>query len=213
MADIAAYFHHIWQAVQFFFENVDINSVIHRHGSWFYLITFVWAFLEGETFVIFAGTAAARGSINIYYLIFWAWMGSFCGDQLYYILGRKFGKHLLHRFPKLEHSVDKVSKLILKHDVAFILSYRFIYGLRNIASVCIGISGLPWRKFAMWNFLAAFIWANAFAWSGYLFGEVLGKVLGETIQDVMIGAVALLVAVLLIKYIIKMINKKKNPLR
>ncbi len=77
----------------------EIAHLIQKYGYLFYGITFLWTFLEGETFVIFAGALAVPGlggattppPINIYYLIAAAWIGSFCGDQLYFFLGRKFG--------------------------------------------------------------------------------------------------------------------------
>lgn len=208
--DIGGTIEHIGQAVQLFFENVSLTDLIRRHGTWFYLITFVWAFLEGETFVIFAGAAAAQGSLNIYYLIFFAWIGSFCGDQFYFFLGRKFGTKILARFPKLQPGAEKVSKLIIKYDVVFILTYRYLYGLRNIASVCMGISSLNWRKFVFWNFIAAFIWANSFAWAGYIFGEVLDKVLGHTVEGIMIGLAGLLVIIFGVKYILKLRKRKEE---
>ncbi len=37
---------------------MDVNQLIADYGGWFYAITFLWTFLEGETFVIFAGAAA-----------------------------------------------------------------------------------------------------------------------------------------------------------
>jgi membrane protein DedA with SNARE-associated domain len=208
--DIATPLSEIVQAVQLFFENVNLTEIIKQHGSWFYAITFIWTFLEGETFVIFAGAAAAQGSLNIYYLILVAWIGSFCGDQLYFMLGRRFGPWILRKFPKLQPSADKVSNTIKKHDIVFILTYRYLYGLRNIASVCMGISGLEWRKFAFWNFIAAFLWANSFAWAGYIFGEVLDKVLGETVESIMIGLVILMVVIFGGKWIIKKIQKNND---
>jgi hypothetical protein len=38
---------------------MDFVQLIRDYGPVFYVITFVWTFLEGETFVLFAATAAA----------------------------------------------------------------------------------------------------------------------------------------------------------
>ena len=40
---------------------MDFHRFILEHGTLSYLVTFVWTFFEGETFVIFAGFAAAQG--------------------------------------------------------------------------------------------------------------------------------------------------------
>lgn len=210
MIDFHTPINELTQAVQLFFENVNLTHLIKHHGAWFYAITFVWTFLEGETFVIFAGAAAAQGHINIYLLILVAWLGSFCGDQIYFLLGKRFDKWILQKMPKVQGGVDKVAKIIKKHDVAFILGYRYLYGFRNIASVCMGIIQLDWKKFAFWNFIAAFLWANSFAWTGYFFGEVLDKVLGDTVEGVMIGLVVLLVIVVVGKWVLGKIQKKQD---
>jgi membrane protein DedA with SNARE-associated domain len=61
---------------------VDVRRLIVEHGHWFYLITFLWTFVEGETFVIFAATFAAQGLLDPFLLLISAWLGSFSGDQL-----------------------------------------------------------------------------------------------------------------------------------
>ena len=60
---------------------MDISQLIAEHGAYFYLIAFVWTFLEGETFVLFAAFAAAQGLLNPALLLAATWLGSFCGDQ------------------------------------------------------------------------------------------------------------------------------------
>lgn len=201
--DIVGNLADFWQAL----SSIDFREVIEEHGEWFYLITFVWTFLEGETFVIFAGAAAAQEILDIRLLILVAWLGSFCGDQTYFYLGRRFGPKILTKWPKLQGGMDRVSRLIKKYDIAFILSYRFIYGIRNISSVAMGMSGLDWKKFAFWNFIAAFIWAVAFAMGGYLFGEALDKGMGSTAEEIMQW---LLLAVIVL-FIGKKIWKKIAP--
>lgn len=185
--DIGAGLSELWQA----FSSVDLNELIQRHGDWFYVITFIWTFLEGETFVIFAGAAAAQDILDIRVLILVAWLGSFCGDQTYFYLGRRFGPWLLRKMPKLQKGMDKVAVLIKKYDVAFILSYRFLYGLRNISSAAMGISGLDWKKFAVWNCLAALIWSVTFSMGGYLFGEALDNAAGSTAEEIMLWLLGL----------------------
>jgi len=77
---------------------MDINQLIANNGACFYVIAFVWTFLEGETVVLFAGFAAAQGLVDPLLLLTVAWLGSFSGDQCYFWLGRRFGVRLLDRF-------------------------------------------------------------------------------------------------------------------
>lgn len=165
-------------------------------GDAFYPLAFVWSFFEGETFVIFGGMAAKLGILNLYTLIFTVWIGSFCGDQLWFYIGRRWGGKALARFPKAEAKTNRILEWLERYGVLFILSFRFLYGVRNIASIAMGTSRLPWSKFMFWNFIAAGIWAWTFAGAGYLFGEAAAA-LGEEGPKILLitGAVIGLVVV------------------
>lgn len=181
--------------------DIDIIKLVEDYREWFYLITFVWAFLEGETFVIFAGAGASQGLLNIYFLILAAWLGSFSGDQLYFWIGRRWGHQLLKRFPKMQGGIGVALDMLNKYHVGFILSFRFIYGVRNFSSLAMGMSPISWPRFAFLNFIAAFLWANSFAWAGYVLGKTFEAVLGDIAKDfglVMLGVFVLVGVILFV---------------
>lgn len=155
---------------------MDWISWLQEWGNAFYPMAFVWAFFEGETFVIFGGMGAKLGIVNLYWLVGSVWIGSFLGDQVWFWLGRRWGKKALARFPSADAHACRVLGWLEKYGVAFILVFRFLYGVRNIASVAIGTSGMPWSRFLFWNFIAAGIWAWSFAGAGYLFGEAAAAI-------------------------------------
>ncbi len=170
---------------------IDLAQLISDYGSLFYIVTFVWVFLEGETFVIFSGALAEQGYLNIWILIAVAWIGSFCGDQLYFYIGRRYGARLIARFPKIERGADRALRLLHRYHTAFILSYRFIYGVRNFASFAMGMSEVSWRRFLLLNFIAAGLWATSFAGGGYLIGKLIGALLGDYAKGFMLVFLAL----------------------
>ncbi|HVC57553.1 MAG TPA: DedA family protein [Stellaceae bacterium] len=158
---------------------MNINQLIADNGASFYLIVLLWTFLEGETVVIFAGFAAAQGLIDPLLLLIAAWLGSFAGDQCYFWLGRQFGLRLLDRFPRWRHRVDAALDWLEKYDTGFILSFRFIYGVRNVSSFALGLSAVLWKRFLWLNFAAAGLWAVIFVAVGYFLGSAFHKMLGD----------------------------------
>jgi membrane protein DedA with SNARE-associated domain len=180
---------------------VDVLEVIKEYGSYYYAIVFAWTFLEGETFVIFSGVAAREGILDLPLLILCAWAGSFLGDQLYFLIGRRYGARLLVRFPRWKPGVDHALGLLKKFSTGFVLSFRFIYGVRNFSSFAMGMSGLSWARFAFLNFIAAGVWATCFAGAGYLAGMALQHVLGDlaTGFGLLMLAAFLIVLVMMIK--------------
>ena len=191
----------------------EINALIQNYGDWIYLVAFFWAALEGETFVIFAGLAAQRGYLNIFELIAAVGLGSFLGDQICFWLGRCYGNRVLERFPKLQAGERLAITWLEKHAIGFILSYRFMYGVRNVSSIVIGMSHLTWQKFALWNAIAAFIWAVAFSNIGYAFGDLVAKVphgedqIVSGIHQVMLAIVGLLAILIGIRMISSRLHK------
>lgn len=161
---------------------MDFHRFIVEHGTLSYLVTFAWTFFEGETFVIFAGFAAAQGLLAWPLLLVAAWLGSFAGDQAYFWIGRHFGVRLLARQPAWRERVDRALGWLDRWDAGFILTFRFIYGVRNFSSFALGISHVPWRRFMLLNFIAAGLWAAIFVAAGYVFGQALGHMLGEIAQ-------------------------------
>jgi membrane protein DedA with SNARE-associated domain len=159
-----------------------IHQLVNDYGAWIYALIFVWTFFEGETFVLFAGLAASKGYLDLGGVFFAAWLGSFAGDQVYFWIGRRWGTALLQRVPRWRPNVEKALDWLRRYDTGFILSFRFIYGVRNFASFAMGLSGLAPARFASLNLAAAFVWAAAFTGFGFIFGHAFKSMLGDVAQ-------------------------------
>jgi len=194
----------------------DVRLLIQQHGDMFYLITFLWTALEGETFVIFAGLAAQKGMLNIWLLFLAAWFGTFCGDQIFFFTGRRFGIRILDYLPKLKPAIDRSLGWLERHAAVFILVYRFMYGIRNISGVAIGMSRLPWQTFMLWNAVAAFIWAATFVGFGYLFGDVIAhlhhksEVVQDSVRQLMLAVLGLFLLIVCFRLFIVWLQKRKK---
>jgi membrane protein DedA with SNARE-associated domain len=162
---------------------MDISQLIAEHGAYFYLIAFIWTFLEGETFVLFAAFAAAQGFLNPALLLAATWLGSFSGDQTYFWIGRYFGSPLLNRFPRWRYGVESALYWLERYNTGFILSFRFIYGVRNFSSFAMGMSAIHWKRFLCLNCLAAVLWAGSFVALGYFVGHAFHTVLGHLVRS------------------------------
>ena len=170
---------------------MDLDHLIAAHNAYSYLLAFIWTFLEGETIVLFAGFAAAHGLLNPIVLLAAAWLGSFSGDQLYFWIGRHFGLRIMNRFPRWRYGVEAALRWLERYNTGFILSFRFIYGVRNLSSFAMGLSAVHWKRFLTLNFLAAGLWATSFIFLGYFVGQAFQAVLGHLVRSfslVMLGA-------------------------
>jgi membrane protein DedA with SNARE-associated domain len=168
---------------------MDVKSLLLSYGP---LVILVWTFFEGETVLLVAGFLAQQGYMSLEWSILAAFVGSTLGDQLYFWLGRKFGEQLVTWRPGWRPSIDRALRLLLRHQNLFILSFRFIYMVRNVASFSIGMAGVGFRRFTFLNTIAAAIWALSFGLGGYYFGKTLKHIVGrvEVIETYVVVGVA-----------------------
>ncbi|WP_245176907.1 DedA family protein [Haematospirillum jordaniae] len=177
--------------------------------EWGYLAILVVTFLEGESIVILAGAAAQQGIMNAELVALTALCGSFLGDQFYYTIGRYYGTPLLDRRPSLRGKTEWAFRLVRKHETLFILSFRFIYGVRNVSPFVIAMAGVPRIRFMCLNFIAASIWAMAFTSIGYFSSKALERFFGEHQMKVLIGVAAVALVFGVYSFLRGLINKKK----
>ena len=135
--------------------------------------------LEGESVLLLAGLAAHQGALSFPIVVLIAFCGGTLGDQLLFQLGRRHGTAILRRVPAWEAKAAPVKLLIRRHQDALIVGVRFMYGLRLVGPVAIGMSEVSTLRFALLNMLGAAIWAPLIAWIGYAFGQTLAWLIAD----------------------------------
>ncbi|MDE1198124.1 MAG: DedA family protein [Pseudomonas sp.] len=144
-----------------------------------YFALFLGTFFEGETILVLAGFLAFRGYMDINLVVVVAFFGSYAGDQLWYFMGRKHGRKLLARKPRWQLLGDRALEHIRRHPDIWVLSFRFVYGLRTVMPVAIGLSGYPPGRYLLLNGIGAAVWAAALGAAAFKFGAVLEGLLGN----------------------------------
>lgn len=136
---------------------------------------FLGAGLEGETAVIAGGILAHQHILSLPGVAIAGALGSFTADQAFFLFGRHFRDH-----PRVEKMLDKPAAeraidTLEKHPVAFVLGFRFLYGLRTVSPVAVGTSDVSQIRFSALNPIAAVLWALLFTAVGYGLGGPLGR--------------------------------------
>lgn len=164
----------------------SVSDIISTYG---YYAVFLFACIEGEVALITAGFLAKHGYLSIQNVILVAFLGTVIFEQFVYLIGRKYGRILLKKFPQHERRAKRAMAFLRKYNTAFIFGYRFIYGIRNISPVIIGMARVPQVKYAILNVIASIVWATAIAGIGYLFAGAIESASGgvQIFQKVLLG--------------------------
>jgi membrane protein DedA with SNARE-associated domain len=151
-----------------------MEALIETYG---YPAILVGTFLEGETIVLAAGYLASRGYLMLPWVAVCAFFGTWIGDTAYFFIGRRWGAALLEKRPAWRPAADRALRLLHRHHAVFILTFRFIYGVRTISPFAIGMSGVSPVRFILLNMAASAIWALLFASGGFLLGSALSAMI------------------------------------
>ncbi len=138
-----------------------------------YLALFIGCILEGETSLLAASFAAHRGMLEIIPVFIIAYTATQIADWSWFIAGRKHGKRILEKRPRWKRKLRHVYRLIYKYPILILLSYRFLYGMRSIIPLTVGMSTIPYRKFMVFSLIGTLIWALIMCSAGYFFGAIL----------------------------------------
>jgi membrane protein DedA with SNARE-associated domain len=139
-----------------------------------YPILFLWSILEGELGLIMGGIMIHTGDMNYFMAIFIAGLGGFTGDQIYFYIGR-FNKGYIQRKLHTQRRKFAIAHLLLKkYGWPIIFVQRYMYGLRTVIPMSIGITKYSGKQFAIINLLSAWVWAFITISIAYIFGaEIL----------------------------------------
>jgi membrane-associated protein len=139
----------------------------------------IFPVLPSETAIIALGVATA-GSTDprIALLVAAAAAGAFLGDNLSYLIGRRFGPAAERRFfsaPKGKAAKAWAERSLRRFGMQLIIVCRFIPGGRTAVTLTCGLIGYPHRRFAAATAAAAVIWA--------LYAFFIGRLGGKAFED------------------------------
>lgn len=139
---------------------------------------FLGAAFEGQTAVVVGGLLARQQLIALWLTFASATAGSGVLDHLLFVAGRRFRSHRYVVRMSEKAAFALALRFIERRPVIYILVFRFIFGLRLVSPIAVGVSQIPTWRFTVLNILGAAIWAAAFTAAGYLFGEAVERIFG-----------------------------------
>lgn len=181
-----------------------VDALIQAAGWWSYLLVFamtagetgvfVGVFVPSEAIVLGAAAIAGRGDLAPVLLAVVVVVGAVVGDNLGYVLGRRWrggGKGRLVTRLRLGRKIERADAFLANRGAAAVVTGRFVGVVRTFMPFLAGASGMPHRRFLLSSVCAALLWGTGNVLLGCLVGAMLpsaGLVVGAAV-----GAGAVLV--------------------
>jgi membrane protein DedA with SNARE-associated domain len=174
--------------------------------------------LPGETILLMASALAySEHRLSLPWIILTGIAAATIGDNFGFWIGYRGGRPLLLRYRVFFHiSEDTIARgeeLISRYGAATILFARFVAGLRIFAGPLAGVLRMNWRKFAIFNFLGALLWAAVICRVGYSFGRHWNRLQNALNRVDLLAFLAaiLLIALFALRYQSRRRERNKAP--
>ena len=129
--------------------------------------------LPGEVTVLLGGVVAHQGRLSLVEVVAAAAAGAVIGDNIGFLIGRRYGVTLTARVPRWllkPRDVDRAMSLARRLGGGAVVVGRFVSPLRTLIPGLAGMGGMRYREFAVYNLAGGVLWAAAVAFLGYLAG-------------------------------------------
>ena len=127
-------------------------------------------FLPGDSILFAAGlVAATRSDTNIAILVFLIFLAAFLGDQVGYVLGRKYGRGYLEKrsSPRIHAMVRRSENFYAKYGWSAVILARFYPWIRTFMPPIAGLGKMNYYKFLAANALGAALWGVGITLLGF----------------------------------------------
>lgn len=115
---------------------------------------------------------ARQGCLDLPTVMAAAVLGAFCGDLLLFGLGRLGGQALLARRPLWQARLRRAQGLERRCRLPLIVGFRFLYGLRTVIPLAIGMGPIGGLRFLLLDAVGVLIWAGLTTAAGVLLADV-----------------------------------------
>ncbi len=165
-------------------------------------------FLPGDSLLFTAGFLASQGLFSLPVLLIVTFTAAIVGDNVGYVTGKRYGHKVFRKQNSIlfdQKHIEKAEKFYEKHGGKALILARFTPVVRTVAPILAGVGKMPYRRFLIFNFVGAFLWAIGIT--------ALGFFLGKSIPDIdkyLLPAIAIVVLVSLLPTIIHMMKNAEQ---
>lgn len=162
---------------------LDPSALLTGAGPWVIVVIvgiifietgLLFPFLPGDSLLFAAGLLSTRLGLSLPVVIAAAAAAAIAGDQVGYLLGKRFGRRLFTPDARVFKTryLDQADVFFVKHGAPALVLARFVPIVRTFTPPIVGMSHLPYRKFLVWNVIGGIGWVLVAVLAGFWLGRI-----------------------------------------
>lgn len=148
----------------------DMLSNIATYG---YIGVFLYSLGGGFVALMAASVLSYMGKMDLATSMAIAFIANAIGGNLLFYLARNQKKEMHLYLKKQRRKLAFAHILMKKYGSWIILIQKFIYGLKTLIPIAIGLTKYDVKKFTIFNIFAALVWSLSVGFASYYFGHAL----------------------------------------
>lgn len=133
----------------------DILTSLSTYG---YIILALYSFGGGMVALIGAGILSSIGKMDISTSIFVASLFNFIGDSVLFYLSQTNKKEVMGYMHKHKRKIAYTNLLMRKYGWLAVFLQKYIYGVKTLVPIVMGLTKYDFRKFVTLNLFASIVW-------------------------------------------------------
>lgn len=134
---------------------------------------FLYSLGGGMVAIIAAGILSYAGKMDLSTSIAVAFVANALGDSMLFYMSRYNKAQVMPYLKKHKRKLALSHLLMKKHGGKIIFFQKFVYGIKTLIPMGIGMTKYPAMKFNILNVISAFIWSIALGYGSFRAGETL----------------------------------------
>jgi membrane protein DedA with SNARE-associated domain len=122
----------------------------------------------GHTMVVASALAAARGTLDIRFVVLTAAVGTVLGSQIAWIVGARASAFLRRRSASLAARLTRTERLFRRWGAAVVVLGPFVEGIRQLNALAAGALNMPWSRFTLCNAAGTMLWIGVWGVGSWL---------------------------------------------
>jgi len=147
--------------------------------DWGYVILFLYSFGGGFVALVVASILSYSGELNIVIAILVAGTANFIGDQFLFTIARKNKQQAKQMMQKHKRKIAMSHLLMRKYGTWVIFFQKYIYGIKTLIPLAMGLTKYDYKKFMIFNLFATIVWSLVVGVSSYMLGNLVYTYIDE----------------------------------